>query len=160
MSGLVIIGAILVSTRIHPPHWLHLAALFTHLLTLVVGFGSVLSVDWYGLLFLLRIVPMRTVLAQAHRMNPLIWVGLLGLVVSGALLQPEVNGSLTVLKMCCVLGVATTGVVTVATKRAMIARLPLLPRSLLLRGMILAAASQSFWWTAVVIGFLTEQARG
>jgi hypothetical protein len=26
------------------------------------------------------------------------------------------------------------------------------------RGMVLAGASQTFWWTAVVIGFITNQA--
>jgi hypothetical protein len=29
--------------------------------------------------------------------------------------------------------------------------------SLIHRGMILAGASQAFWWTAVVIGFLTNE---
>ena len=53
-------------------------ASFGHLVNLLIGFGSVLTVDWYGLLFLLR---------------------------------------------------------------------------------VLTAASQSFWWTAPVIGFLTHQAR-
>jgi hypothetical protein len=32
-------------------------------------------------------------------------------------------------------------------------------RSLIRRGMVLAGLSQSFWWTAVLIGFITNEAR-
>ena len=45
-----IVGLVLLSTLINPPHWLRVIALFVHLISLVVGFGSVLAVDWYGLL--------------------------------------------------------------------------------------------------------------
>ena len=64
-----------------------------------------------------------------------------------------------VLKLCAVLGVALVGVLALGSKRAMLRLDRGLPRSLMLRGMVLTAASQSFWWTAVVIGFLTHQAR-
>ena len=37
-------------------------------------------------------------------------------------------------------------------------QMPTPARSLIHRGMVLAAASQSFWWTAVVIGFVTNEA--
>ena len=47
-----ILGLIFLSTLVNPPHWLQLVALFIHLISLVVGFGSVLAVDWYGLLSL------------------------------------------------------------------------------------------------------------
>ncbi len=49
------------------------------------------------------------------------------------------------------------GVLTLATKRKMMEQVFALPRGLVLRGMILAAASQSLWWTAVVIGFINSQ---
>ena len=45
-------GFILLSTLVDPPQWLQMVALFIHLISLVVGFGSVLAVDWYGLLSL------------------------------------------------------------------------------------------------------------
>ena len=71
---------------------------------MLIGFGSVLAIDWLGLLYLFRVVSMRSVLLQAHRMTPLIWLGLLGLTVTGGLLKPALESSLVVLKMCAVLG--------------------------------------------------------
>ena len=133
--------------------------MFGHLVSLLIGFGSVLAVDWYGLLFLLRVVSMRSVLMQAHRMTPMIWLGLLGLTVTGGLLKPDLESSLVLLKMAAVLGIAVIGVLALGVKRAMLRLDPALPRSLMLRGMVLTAASQSFWWTALVISFLTHHAR-
>jgi hypothetical protein len=37
-------------------------------------------------------------------------------------------------------------------------QMPTPSRSLIHRGMVLAGASQTFWWTAVIIGFLTNEA--
>ncbi len=139
------------------PTWVRPIALFIHLSALVVGLGSVLAVDWYGLLFLARRLPMRAVLVQADRMSPLIWLGLLGLIVSGTFLHPELGSSLTMIKLVTVLAISVVGVLTLAAKRQMMRQIFALPRGLLLRGMILAAASQSLWWTAVVIGFINAQ---
>jgi hypothetical protein len=152
-----VLGLIALSTQVQVPVWVHPIALFVHLAALVVGLGSVLAVDWYGLLFFARRLPMRAVLVQADRMSPLIWLGLVGLVVSGTFLHPELGSSLTVIKLAAVLLISIVGVLTLATKRQMMRQAFALPRGLLLRGMILAAASQSLWWTAVVIGFLNSQ---
>ncbi len=151
------IGVIALAAAISVPPWLHTVGLFLHLASLVVGLGSVLSVDWLGLLFLFRRASMEAVLIQAHRMAAPIWLGLLGLVVSGCLLEPPLTSALTMIKMIAVVGVSIVGVLAMATKRRMAAELPVPSRSLLLRGSILAAASQSLWWTAVVIGFLSAQ---
>jgi len=159
LAALTISGMIIISTQINAPPWLHSIALFGHLVSLLIGFGSVLTVDWYGLLFLFRVLPMRTVLLQAHRVTPLIWLGLLGLTVTGGLLEPDLESPLVVLKLCAVFGVALVGVLALGSKRAMLRLDPVLPRSLILRGMVLTAASQSFWWTALVIGFITHQSR-
>ena len=83
LAALTILGMIIVSTQIEAPPWLQDIALFGHLVSLLIGFGSVLTVDWYGLLYLFRVLPMRTVLLQAHRVTPLIWLGPLGLTVTG-----------------------------------------------------------------------------
>jgi len=139
-----IVGLIFVSTLVNPPQWLQLVALFVHLISLVVGFGAVLAVDWYGLLSLSRRVTVGDVLLTAERMTPLIWIGLAGLTMSGVLLKPDLNSWLVVVKLCCVLGVER--------------QMPIPARSLIHRGMVLAGASQTFWWTAVVIGFVTNEA--
>ncbi len=156
---LTIVGVIFISTLVNPPQWLQAVALFVHLISLVVGFGSVLAVDWYGLLSLSRRVTIGDVLLTAERITPLIWIGLAGLTASGALLQPDLSSWLVVVKLCCVLGVGIVGVLSLATSRLMERQMPTPARSLIHRGMVLAGASQLFWWTAVVIGFMTNEAR-
>jgi hypothetical protein len=155
--ALAIVGLILVSTLLEPPQWLQMVALFIHLISLVVGFGSVLAVDWFGLLSLSRRVTIGDVLLTAERMTPLIWIGLTGLVFSGALLKPDLDSWLVVVKLCCVLGVGIVGVLALSTSRLMERQMPTPSRSLIHRGMLLAGASQTFWWTAVIIGFLTNE---
>lgn len=155
--AMLLLGVMAIATSVAVPPWLHTVGLYLHLAALVVGLGAVLSVDWMGLLFLVRRASMADVLVQAERMGPLIWTGLAGLAVSCCLLEPRLDSSLTVVKLVAVLGVSTVGVLAAATKRRMSAELPLPSRSLLLRGSILAAASQSLWWTAVTIGFLNAQ---
>ena len=69
---LIIVSLIFISTLVNPPQWLQLVALFVHLISLVVGFGSVLAVDWYGLLSLSHRVTIGDVLLTAERMTP--WI--------------------------------------------------------------------------------------
>jgi hypothetical protein len=152
-----IVGLVFLSTLINPPHWLQLVALFIHLISLVVGFGSVLAVDWYGLLSLSRRVTIGDVLLTAERLIPLTWLGLAGLAASGVLLKPDLDSWLVVIKLCCVLGVGIVGVLALATSRLMERQMPTPARSLIHRGMVLAGLSQSFWWTAVLIGFITNE---
>jgi hypothetical protein len=134
---LSIVAFIFLSTLINPPHWLHVAALFGPLIFLVIGFGSVIAV--------------------ASRMTPMIWIGLAGLTLTGAFLQPQLNTWWVVVKLCCVLGVGIVGVLALSTSRALERQMPTPARPLVERGMVLAGASQMFWWTAVIIGFITNQ---
>src|SRR5215217_9022339 len=152
------LGLMFLSTLLNPPHWLQIVALFVHLISLVVGFGSVLAVDWYGLLSLSGRVTIGDVLLTAERMTPLIWIGLAGLTASGVVLKPDLSSWLIVVKLCCVLGVGIVGVLALSTSRLMERQMPTPARPVVRRGMVLAGASQTFWWTAVVIGFITNQA--
>jgi len=161
LLGLVsvsIVGLVFVSTLINPPQWVQVIALFVHLISLVVGFGSVLAVDWYGLLSVSRRVTIGDVLLTAERMTPLIWIGLAGLTVSGVVLKPDLSSWLIMVKLSCVLGVGIVGVLALSTSRLMERQMPTPARSVVRRGMVLAVASQTFWWTAVIIGFMTNQA--
>ena len=63
------------------------------------------------------------------------------------------------LKLSAVLGVALVGVPALGSKRARLRLDPVLPRSLMVRAMVLTAASPSFGWTTLVIGSLTRHAR-
>jgi hypothetical protein len=156
--SLAIAGMVFLSTLLNAPPWLRIVALFVHLISLVVGFGSVLAVDWYGLLSLSGRVTIGDVLLTAERMTPLIWIGLAGLTASGVVLKPDLSSWLIVVKLCCVLGVGTVGVLALSTSRLMERQMPTPARSVVRRGMVLAGASQTFWWTAVIIGFITSQA--
>ena len=133
---------------------LHSIALFGHLVSLIIGFGSVVGVDYFGLLWFLRRIPLETMLLQADRMSPLIWLGLGGLIVTGSLMEPQLETPLTLIKMGCVVGVGMVGVLALSTKRTMMRQMPRVSASVLMRGLILAAMSQSLWWSAVLIGFL------
>lgn len=88
---LTMAALIAMSAQIQLPATQHLAALFAHLIASLAGFGSVLPVDWFGSLWLLRRVSMETLLLQAHRMQPPIWLGTLGLCLTGALLIPDLH---------------------------------------------------------------------
>ena len=154
---LSIVAFIFLSTLINPPHWLHVAALFGHLIFLVIGFGSVIAVDWYGLLSLFGWTTIGDVLLVASRMTAMIWIGLAGLTLTGALLQPQLNTWWVVVKLCCVLGIGIVGVLALSTSRTLERQMPTPARPIVERGMVLAGASQMFWWTAVIIGFITNQ---
>jgi hypothetical protein len=152
---LLIVFVMLASTQIHAPSWLRSIALFGHLAALIVGLGSVLAVDYFGMLWMLRQIRLQAMLMQAHRMGPMIWCGLIGLVSTGALLHPHLTTPLIIVKMISVIGVSVIGILALATKRAMMRSAPRVPQQLLVRGLVLTAASQAFWWTAVLVGFLT-----
>jgi hypothetical protein len=150
-------GVIVTATRVHPSATVHQLALFGHLAALVVGFGAVLTVDWFGLLWTLRRRPLVAVLDTAHGAHFLIWLGLLGLSISGALLSPNLASPLTDVKLVAVLTVAINGIHVGRLQTVMASyvdgRTP--PRSLVLGGALAVLVSQAAWWTATTIGFLT-----
>jgi len=154
LVSVLIIAAVLASTQIHTSQVVHSVALFVHLASLVVGFGSVLGVDYYGFLWFSRRISLLTMLRQADRMGPLIWLGLGGLIISGAFLHPQLGTRLTLIKMICVVAIGVTGVLALSIKRAMIRAMPTVGGRLLRWGLVLAATSQVLWWSAMVIGFL------
>ena len=157
LVSILISAAVYVSSSVHTPPLIHSIALFGHLAALVVGFGSVIAVDYFGLLWFLHRIPLETMLQQADRMSPLIWLGLGGLILTGTLMEPQLSAPLVLIKMGCVIGIGAVGVLALSTKRSMMRAMPTVGRSLLVRGLFLAAMSQALWWSAVLIGFLTTR---
>lgn len=152
-------AAMWLSLHVQADETLHSVALFAHLSALVVGFGAVLVVDWCGLLWALGRRPLTEVLALAQTCHAVIWLGLVGLTLSGALLAPDLSALRTQVKLAAVLLLGLNGVQAFALHAQLQAAGGPLPGRLLRRAAATAVISQAGWWTATVIGFLTHQSR-
>lgn len=148
-----------LSTLLAPPPWLHAAALFVHLASLVVALGAVLMVEWYALLWSTEWRSVRDLWQVDVTLKPLIWTGLVGLLASGALLEPDLESPLTLTKLAAVLLVSLNGV-AITQWTFYLARFPkhmrfaALPPRARVRFIASAVVSQLAWWTAVIIGML------
>ncbi|MEV6972679.1 hypothetical protein [Kitasatospora sp. NPDC093806] len=144
--------------HLHSDPALHTVALFAHLAALVVGFGAVLAIDYYGLLWVLGRRTLREVVDFTAPLHVPVWGGLAGLTLSGVLLEPRLDAGLTQLKLFLVLLIALNGVYATTLHRRLAAygeRRP--PARLLARGAGSALVSQAGWWGAVLIGFYNTQ---
>jgi hypothetical protein len=142
----------------------HRLALSAHVLAMVLAFGSVIVVDWVGFLWLIGKRGLRDTSRLESAAAPLIWTGLAGLLVTGALIHPDITSPATQLKMGCVLGLMLNGISLVPLTR----KLHLLPEGTMfqqipgnLRARLLVALvlSQAFWWTAIIVGFANSISR-
>jgi len=106
-----------VSALVSPSEALGQVALSLHVLALAVGFGAVIVVDWHALLWLMGARGLRESARLAAAARPLIWLGLAGLLVSGAMLEPDLGSGLTWVKLSCVLVIALNGVSMIWTTR-------------------------------------------
>jgi len=159
LAGLL--TAVAASRVVPTDYVLRPAVLALHVLALVLSFGAVLVIDWHGLLWLAG----RRGLTESTRLaagaGPLIWGGLAGLIVSGALLHPNLSSPLTVTKLVLVLAVAWNGAAMSALRRRM-AQLPayVKPGDLPARDwrlmMTATVVSQLGWWGAILIGFVNS----
>ncbi|MEV4415554.1 hypothetical protein [Catellatospora sp. NPDC049609] len=140
------------STDIRP------VALFVHLAAVVLGFGAVLTLDWFGLRWMLGREDLTTVVSVARVVQTPIWVGLGVLVVSGALLSPDTSAPLTVVKLLAVLAVTLNGQWAGRVQERLVALGGARPSRRLLGAAVLAATvSQAGWWTATLVGFVSAQ---
>jgi hypothetical protein len=149
-------GVMALSTLISIPDQIRPAVILAHLVCLIVGLGAVLSLDWYALLVATGQLTIGAVLVHARRITPMIWIGLAGLVVSGTLLSPRLDHTLTWVKAVAVLGTVAVGVLTLGLTRRMHAELPRVRPLHFRLSVVLALTSQACWWTAVVIGFINH----
>jgi hypothetical protein len=156
--------AVLASAALHPPTWAQTGAAVIHVVGLVVAFGTVVVVEWHGLLWLTSRRDLHESIRLAAAANPLIWLGIGGLLTSGALLQPNLSSPMTWTKLLLVLAVCMNGALSARIVRA----LRDLPRSASmaslssqLRGRIITVTviSQIGWWGAIAIGFATSIGR-
>ncbi|MFF7890190.1 hypothetical protein ACH40F_58125 [Streptomyces sp. NPDC020794] len=146
-----------VSLHLHADPALHTAALFVHLASLILGFGAVLVADYYALLWMSGRCTLRETLDSTARLHVPIWSGLVGLVVSGAMLHPDLASNLTRTKLALVLILTLNGLQAGLLNKRMHGEATLLARRTLIWGAATALISQVCWWGAVVIGFTNSQ---
>lgn len=135
--------------------------LFIHLISLVVGFGSVIVIDTFGLLWLLKKVKLTFVNRVANVTQPLIWIGWTGLVLTGIpliLMKDSISG-LSTIKIFLVLMVGLNGIFLHFIKKSMdgITDDSILPNIIKFRITLATFISQIGWWGAIIIGFLNNK---
>lgn len=158
-AGAVAVLLLLVATAsqvVEPSPEVRTTAQFAHLASVVVGMGSVVVVDWFGLLWRFGRASLHTVVSIANALALPIWLGLGGLFLSGMFLSPDLSSPLTKVKLCVVAVTGVGGVLALALGRRLSAPGPS-PSPRLLRATLgMAVASQVCWWTATVIGFMNR----
>lgn len=141
------------------------AALFIHLVSMAVGFGAVIMIDVYGLLWLFGSRTLSEVVALASAAHGVIAVGIGGLLASGIALRPDLDTSLARFKMVLVLVLMLNGVAAQRTLHRMKKELPpgvrgaSIPWAAFQRVLTAALVSQSTWWGCIAIGFITNANR-
>lgn len=134
--------------------------LFVHLISLVTGFGAVIVIDTFGLCWLLSLFGVDIVLVKrvANITQRLIWLGFVGLIVSGIpmlVLKGHVD-ALTQVKLFMVLMVGLNGVFLHLIKKQMdsvVKDTDVTPK-LMFKISFASFISQFGWWSALTIGFL------
>lgn len=130
----------------------------------MLSFGSVLVVDWLGLLWLLGRRDLRESTRLEAAAKPLIWGGLALLLASGALIHPDLGKPVTAVKLGCVLLLMLNGLSIGPAMHQLLAlpartRFGEIGRVLQLRLLMALCISQACWWTSVLIGLLNSTAR-
>lgn len=132
--------------------------LFIHIISLITGFGAVIVIDFFGLMWMTKKVPLSQVNQTAHITQRLIWIGWTGLVLSGTgmiILKGYID-NLTAIKLFLVALLGLNGIFLHIIKKSLEGHnenLPL-PAQALFRITLASTISQFGWWGAIIIGFL------
>lgn len=145
---------------------LYYTLLFGHLIGLVIGFGSVIVIDSFGLLWVLKMWGMDLSLVRrvATITQRLIWVGFVLLLATGIPML-VIKGSvsdLTKLKLFLVLMLGLNGVFLHFIKKSLDAlgeNITDVPARIHFRISLASTISQLGWWGAALLGFLNRQVR-
>ncbi|MFJ5553196.1 hypothetical protein [Streptomyces sp. NPDC093225] len=156
MAVVLLTGGLWFSIHVRTDPVLHEAALFVHLASLVLGFGAVLAADWYGTLWLTGRAPLSEALNVTSRLHVPIWAGLVGLVVSGLMLHPDLSSPLTRAKVGLIALLTVNGLQAgLLTRRLSAPGTP--SRAALVWAGGTALVSQLCWWGSVVVGFINTR---
>jgi len=147
--------AVWMSGHLHPDVALHNLALFAHLASLVLGFGAVLVADYFIILWMLRRSTFTEAIYGAARLQLLVWTGLIGLVASGVLLEPNLSAGMTRAKLAFVVVLTLNGLQATILGKRMETSVGALSLRLLIWGAATTTVSQLCWWGSAWIGFWT-----
>lgn len=148
-------AAVWTAGHVHPDGTLHDVAVFVHLASLVLGFGSVLAVDWVAALWVMHRRSLSDVLRTASNAHGPIWMGYAGLVLSGVLLEPDLGNPSTQVKIALVVLIGWNGVLaTLVHRQLSMSAGTVVPGRQLLTSVGAATVSQLGWWGAMLLGFL------
>ncbi|MFF8265539.1 hypothetical protein [Streptomyces virginiae] len=158
LSSAFLTGVCWTAGHVHADATLQTVARFFHVAALVVGLGAVLAVDWFAVLWLLGRRRLSDILNTACTLQAPIWAGLAGLTLTGLFLRPDMNSTLTVVKLGLVLAITVNGLYAhwLGQRLDGYRELPV-PRRLLIQSGLAATVSQAGWWGASLIGFLNSQ---
>jgi hypothetical protein len=132
--------------------------LFVHLSCLILGFGSVMVTDLYGLLWTRNRIRFAQVVRVSGVTQQFIWIGWAGMVVSGIpliILKAEID-QLMIMKFFFVVLVGVNGIPLHYLQKRMqsFKESDTAPGIFMFRLGLSIFVSQIGWWGAVVIGFL------
>ncbi len=135
--------------------------LFLHLIFLIIGFGSVVVIDFCGILWLINKIRLTFISKVAKITQPLIWLGWSGLVLSGIPLL-AIKGfinSITILKIFAVLMLGLNGIYLHIIKKTFkkYENQSHISKILSFRITLATFTSQICWWTAITVGFLNNK---
>lgn len=142
-----------------PPRWLYYPMLLGHLAAVIIGLGAAILLESKALRWAMGSAQVSDILMIERIASPLAWVGIVGLLSTGAFLQPNLASPLTAIKMLAVAVAALNGVALTRMTREM-RRLPAdiafrrVPQRLRAWCIGSSIVSQMAWWTAVIVGML------
>jgi hypothetical protein len=140
-------------------------ALFIHLMSMAIGFGAVVMIDVYGLLWLFGYRTLTELVDLDTAAHTVIAVAVGGLLASGIALQPDLSAPLARFKMLLVLGLMLNGLAAQRMLQRLRSTLPpttrggSIPWAAFQRGLAAALISQATWWGCIAIGFITSAGR-
>jgi hypothetical protein len=132
--------------------------LFIHLSCLVLGFGSVLVTDLYGLLWIRDRVRFTQVISVSGVTEKFIWAGWIGMVAAGIpliILKGEIDNLMTI-KLFFVALIGINGILLhfLHKKVGIYKKGDHVPNLFMFRLVLSLFVSQLSWWSALLIGFL------
>lgn len=132
--------------------------LFIHLSFLILGFGSVLVTDLYGLLWLRDRVRFTQLVSVSSITQKFIWIGWFGMVAAGIpliIFKGEID-NLMVIKLFFVGLIGLNGILLDSLHKKVegYTKGEHVPNTFMFRLMLSLFISQLGWWGALLIGFL------